>query len=114
MSTGTPVVVSRIQNRRGFQTDFNNLYPSGQPGTGPNVLQPGELALCTDTGRVFMGTVVNGINGYYIELTAGGGGSLPPGALELTPVVVSLPPAATWTSMLTPFTPTPFFTMLNS
>lgn len=68
MTTGTPVVVSRIQNRRGTQADFDNLYPPGYTGTGgaigPDILQPGELALCTDTRRVFIGN----INGEYIEL----------------------------------------------
>src|SRR5271165_5499288 len=29
-----PVVVSRIQNRRGLQADFNALYPPGYQGTG--------------------------------------------------------------------------------
>ena len=69
MATGTPIVVSRIQNRRGLQADFNSLYPSGQPGTGPSVLQPGEIALCTDTGNVYIGTTISGVNGYYIEIS---------------------------------------------
>ena len=72
MSTGTPVVISRIQNRRGLQADFDALYPAGQPGTGPDVLQPGELALCTDTGNVYIGTIDSNIPGYYILIGSSG------------------------------------------
>ena len=65
MSSGTPVVVTRIQNRRGTQAQFDALYPNGQPGTGPNILQPGELALVTDSpGKVYIGN----INGTYFEI----------------------------------------------
>jgi len=67
----SPVTVSRIQNRRGTQAQFNALYPPGYTGTGPvninlypNILMPGELALCTDTRRVFLGN----LSGEYIEL----------------------------------------------
>lgn len=183
MSTGTPVVVSRIQNRRGTQAQFDNLYPkeytsapgatssaavitvnttdnlvvgakpqvingigqfvpgttilsvdsitqftvsaeplvalsggaivyvkkyNGQGGaTGPNILQPGELALCTDTRRVFMGNM----NGEYVELASIGAG---PTDIVTTPLVLSLLPA-TWTeiSALT-YLPTPFMDMLYS
>lgn len=108
MSTGTPVVISRIQNRRGLQADFDNLYPGGQPGSGPNVLQPGEIALCTDTGRVFMGTTVSSANGYFIEIGSGGGGA------SSAPLVVNLPPASVWTQMLSPIPATPFYSILYS
>lgn len=79
----SPVVISRIQNRRGTQAQFDNLYPPGYTGVGgfgsivgfnitnyPNVLSAGEIALCTDTRRTFIGN----LNGEYIELGAGGGG----------------------------------------
>jgi hypothetical protein len=72
-----PVVVSRIQNRRGLQTQFDELYPPGYLGVGgygsivnftpenfPNVLLPGEIVLCTDTRKVFIGNV----NGEYLQL----------------------------------------------
>jgi len=116
----TPVVVSRIQNRRGTQSQFDNLYPPGYTGTGgfnppgsgpigyteaafPNVLRPGELALATDTRRMFMGN----LNGEYIEVGAGGGGSL-----SFTPLVIVLPPAATFTAIpALEYDPTPFFTL---
>lgn len=110
-----PVVVSRIQNRRGTQTQFSGLYPPGYVGVGgfgsipgfnitnfPNVLMPGELALCTDSRRTFIGN----LNGEYIELAediAGGG-------ILLGPLEVSLPPAAVFTVipaltyLATPFT----------
>jgi len=83
----SPVVSSRIQNRRGTQDQFNGvsgIYPDGYDGVGgygsqpgfditnyPNVLQPGEIALCTDTRRTFVGN----LNGSYVELAAGVGGS---------------------------------------
>jgi hypothetical protein len=75
----SPVVVSRIQHRRGLQTQFDELYPLGYVGVGgynapafpdftplnyPNVLLPGEMVLCTDTRRVYMGN----INGEYLQL----------------------------------------------
>lgn len=95
----TPVVVTRIQNRRGTQDQFNALYPVGYTGIGgygdinfpgfnetnyPNVLLPGELALCTDSRRIFIGN----INGEYIELEISFTGS----SIDLAPVIVSLPP----------------------
>jgi hypothetical protein len=81
-----PVVVSRIQNRRGTQIQFdgyvynpvgpNSLYPHGYNGAAgynnfpnftpinyPKVLLPGELALCVDTGRIFIGNT----DGRFIE-----------------------------------------------
>jgi hypothetical protein len=102
-----PVVVSRIQNRRGTQTQFNALYPPGYAGVGgygsipgfnstnfPNVLMPGELALVTDTRRSFIGN----LNGEYIELA-----ELTAGGEFLEPLVIPLPPAALWT-IITPLT----------
>ena len=113
-----PVVVSRIQNRRGTQSQFYGLYPTGYFGVGgynsgsyspaftptnyPNVLMPGELALCTDSRRVFMGN----LNGEYIALAENISGS----GLQLNPLEVSLPPASTFTVipeltyLATPFT----------
>ena len=85
MTTGTPVVVSRIQNRRGTQEQFDNLYPT-YPGSGPNILQPGEIALCTDTRRVFVGN----LNGEYVELAVGTVGPVQP---LYTPVQVVLSPS---------------------
>jgi hypothetical protein len=185
-----PVVVSRIQNRRGTQTQFNALYPVGYTGVGgftptpvspppvtitassgtgtvatltvsalpagisvgsqiivtgngaydgtyivtslfgltisyastatgsvtgglvtfpynivnyPNVLMPGELALCTDTRNVFLGN----LNGEYLEL-----GQASSSGISITPLVITLPPAATFTVIpsLT-FTAVPFTTI---
>jgi hypothetical protein len=101
----SPVVVSRIQNRRGTQAQFDALYPFGYNGIGgadinlyPNILLQGELALCTDTRRVFIGN----INGEYIEIQ-----TLLDG---IPPVVISLPPTAVFTVIpqLT-YAATPFF-----
>lgn len=115
----SPVVVSRIQNRRGLQSQFDTLYPVGYDGIGgygsivgfnvtnyPNVLLPGELALCTDSRRTFLGN----INGEYLELA-----ETDLNALVLPPVVLTLPPAAVSTIIpeLT-YTATPFFTLLYS
>ena len=112
----SPVVVSRIQNRRGTQTQFNALYPPGYTGTGgygsipgfnstnfPDVLLPGELAFCTDTRRTFLGN----INGEYVELAKSSG------SLTLLPLVIQLPPVGVFTVIpqLT-FLNTPFFSIL--
>lgn len=125
------VVVSRIQNRRGTQTQFdgypysslgpNSLYPVGYTGIGgygsfptfdainyPSVLMPGELALCTDTRRLLMGN----INGEYIEVTT----DQPMYDIVLTPLVTQLPPSPLTYSTILPLTysPRPFFTLLYS
>jgi len=82
-----PVVVTRIQNRRGTQLQFdgyvyspsgpNSVYPYGYTGVGgygsfpdfnstnyPNVLLPGELAFCTDSRKIFLGN----LSGEYVEI----------------------------------------------
>lgn len=101
----TPVVVSRIQNRRGTQTQFDALYPT-YPGTGQEILQPGELALCTDSRRIFIGN----INGEYVELATSTLANL-----VFQPLVITLPPAGTFTVIpqLTHL-PTPFLNLLYS
>lgn len=108
-----PVVVSRIQNRRGVQADFDALYPVGYTGIGgcdinvyPNILLSGELALCTDSRRVFLGN----LDGEYVEIpiVLGGGIFLPP-------LVVILPPVGVFTTIPElDYLPTPFFTLLYS
>jgi hypothetical protein len=107
----SPVTVSRIQNRRGTQAQFDALYPPGYTGVGPvdiniypNILMPGELALTTDTRRIFLGN----LTGEYIEIaTATGGGIL------LGPLVLSLPPIGVPTPIpQLDYLATPFFTLL--
>jgi len=118
----TPVVVTRIQNRRGTQAQFDGLYPAGYTGVGgfdpgyisippftivnfPGVLAAGEIALCTDTRRMFIGN----ISGEYIEI-----GDVPAqDNILLNPLVLVLPPAAIFTVIpaLT-YTATPFTTIL--
>ncbi len=109
----SPVVVGRIQNRRGTQTQFDALYPPGYDGVGgadiniyTGILLPGELALCTDTRRAFIGN----LNGEYIELdTIIGDG------IVLNPLVVVLPPVPTFTVIPElMYQATPFFTLLYS
>jgi len=113
----SPVVVSRIQNRRGLQSQFDALYPPGYNGIGgygsqpgfdatnyPDVLLPGEMALCTDSRKMFIGN----INAEYVELAEANAG-----ALDLPPVVIQLPPVGVFTTIpaLT-YQATPFFTLL--
>ena len=107
----SPVTVSRIQNRRGTQAQFDALYPPGYTGVGPvdiniypNIMMPGELALATDTRRIFLGN----LTGEYVELsTAAGGGIL------LGPLVLSLPPAGVPTPIpQLDYSATPFFTLI--
>jgi hypothetical protein len=179
----SPVVVSRIQNRRGTQDQFDSLYPgeytsasgasssgnvitvpstigvyeNGVPvvlsgtgafapgttvtgilsstqftvnnvptialsgaqvfipkyeGTGglnlgqyPNVLLPGEIALCTDSRNIYIGN----INGEYILFVGGGEFDLS----ALRPLVIVLPPVGTFTVIpeLT-YLAAPFFSLL--
>ena len=123
-TNSTHVVVSRIQNRRGTQADFNgfaystsgpnSVYPYNSTGNGyypsstdinftaanyPNVLLPGELSLCTDSGRIFMGN----LNGGYTEISqiisAGGGSSSNSSGDTLQPSSWPLPPASTFTTI---------------
>lgn len=101
----SPVVVSRIQNRRGIQSQFNALYPPGYGGIGgynsvagftpaayPNVLAPGELALVTDTRRTFIGN----LNGEFLELA-----EILSSGIFLEPVIVQLPPVGVFTMIPT-------------
>lgn len=93
----TPVVVTRIQNRRGTQTQFEALYPAGYAGVGgygdpnfpgfdesnyPNVLLAGEIALITDSRRVFVGNT----NGEYLELQSSSSDS----NIEILPLTIPL------------------------
>jgi hypothetical protein len=72
----------------------------------PSVLFPGEIALCTDSRNIYIGN----INGEYILFGAGGGGA---DLSALLPLVLTLPPAVTYTVIpeLT-FQATPFFNLL--
>ena len=110
MSTGTPVVVSRIQNRRGTQAQFNALYPVYPNPGSQTALQPGELALITDApGRVLIGS----INGTYLELAVSSTSS----SLSFLPLQLVLPPTgSTWATMplLDTTIPTPFYSILYS
>lgn len=105
----SPVVITRIQNRRGTQDQFDALYPPGYAGIGgcdiniwTRILLPGELAECTDTRRVFIGN----LNGEYFEL----------GAIDsIPPLILNLPPESTFTGIpqLT-YVAQPFFKLIYS
>ena len=132
----TPVVVSRIQNRRGTQVQFNgytyspsgpnSVYPLGYTGVGgygsfpnfnstnyPNVLLPGELALCTDSRKIFLGNLA----GEYIEIA-----EITPDREFLDPASWILPPSPTFVpitkiipgpiTIKLEFDATPFFIIL--
>ena len=119
----SPVTVSRIQNRRGLQSQFNGLdpnkiYPTGYngaaPGYGtppdynattyPNVLQPGEIAFCLDTGNVYIG----GDNGTFVHVNAP---AVPSAFLD--PFVIQLLPVSNYTTIpwLT-YQPTPLMNII--
>lgn len=121
-----PVTVSRVQHRRGTQDEFDGLYPPGYIGTGltvseraawPNILASGEVGLCTDTRRVFIG----GINGQYIEFSSAQVVPTPTptptieSSLTLLPISVILPPKATYTVIpALSYNLTSFFSFLYS
>ncbi len=132
--SASPVVVSRIQNRRGTQSQFLALYPPGYLGAGgfgdpsfpgfditnyPSVLMPGELALCTDSRRIYMGN----LNGEYIELAEQlvDGLFLGPSTWVLPPVGVFTPitksitlPNLSVVTITMDYVPTPFFDIIYS
>lgn len=110
----SPVVITRMQNRRGIQSQFDALYPGGYDGVGgfgsiggynitnyPSVLLSGEVALCTDTRRIFIGN----INGEFFEISTVEETTFD--NLVLQPAVVSLAPQASFTVMAT-YNVTPF------
>lgn len=102
-----PVIVSRLQNRRGTQSEFDSLYPEGYTGSGgvdinqyPGILLPGELALCTDSRSIYMGN----LDGEYIQLQHG------IDEIELLPVASTLYPTDVFTEIpALSFAPTSFF-----
>lgn len=112
----SPVTVTRIQNRRGTQSQFDGLYPAGYTGIGgfgsipgfnaiayPEVLLSGEIGFCTDSRRIFLGN----INGEYIEIALSGGSG------ALTPVTLTLPPVGTYTTLpALSYNVTPFFRII--
>ena len=115
IASTTPVIISRMQNRRGTKSEFLSLYPAGYPGTGGctnvDVLQPGELALCTDTREMFVGN----LNGEYFLINGGSGGGGGSGAPSFTPLLTALPPSSIFVPVPgMAYTTTPFLTVLYS
>lgn len=69
----------------------------------PSILLPGEIALCTDSRRIFLGN----INGEYVEISGTVAGDL-----FLNPIIRVLPPAAVFTDIDgLKFQKTPFSTL---
>lgn len=95
------VVLSRIQNRRGTQVQFNALYTSLNPLANEQQLQPGEIGVCTDTGRMFMGTELNifPIPNSYIEILSNSTPLVITGQISFTPLIVTLAPVGTFTTI---------------
>ncbi len=104
----SPVVITRMQNRRGTQAQFEDLYPAGYDGVGgfgsvvgynitnyPLVLVSGEIAVCTDTRRIFIGN----INGEFFEIATTESTVIDD--LHLQPAVISLAPVGSFTVMAT-------------
>jgi len=100
MATQSQVVISRIQNRRGTIAEFQALYPLDYDGSSgynstkfpnynptdyPNVLQPGEIGLCTDSEQLFIGS----INGTYLGVQVEESNN----NLNFAPIVVLLQPS---------------------
>ena len=102
VTASTPTSVSYLSTATGLQVTGGLVSSPYNLTNFPNVLMPGELALCTDSRRTFIGN----INGEYIELAENISGS----GLNLAPLEVSLPPAASFTVipvltyLATPFT----------
>jgi hypothetical protein len=78
--TNPQVVISRIQNRRGTQSEFDAL-PSPK-------LAPGEIGMTTDTQRVFIGNA----DGSYLEFTIQESFN----QLLFTPLIIPLPISGTF------------------
>jgi hypothetical protein len=98
-----PVLFSRIQNRRGTQNDFNTLYIGVDPilgSTNPALLQPGELAVVTDSENVYIGTIPLGT---YFKITSASG---------FIPLQIVLAPVASYTT-IPALTTTTLLSLLN-
>jgi len=93
------VVVSRIQNRRGTQAEFDAL-------SSPK-LQPGEIGLITDSQIVYIGNDFGELIQLYPSSSISN--------LNFLPLVISLPPASTFTVITElSFAPVPFLNILYS
>jgi len=93
------VVVSRIQNRRGTQAEFDAL-------ASPK-LQPGEIGLITDTQIVYIGNEFGELLELYPQVNITN--------LIFTPLVIALVPETDPTVITAlSFTPTPFLDILYS
>lgn len=78
------------------------LYTTYNPTVYPNILLPGELALCTDSRKLFVGNV----NGGYVQLAI----ALPDDDLSLKPYIVPLPGNSTGDIIAIPNVP--FYTVI--
>jgi len=104
VASTSPTQITFAGTATGAITVTGTLYPTYNSTSFPNVLLAGELALCTDSRRVFVGN----LNGGYVEMSL----ALPTNDLQLLPVVYTLPAnAPSWTSIIS-FPVTPFYSIL--
>lgn len=104
VTSATPTQITFNGTATGAITVPGQMYPTYNSTLFPNVLLPGELALCTDSRRVFVGN----LNGGFVEMSL----ELPINDLQLLPIVLTLPAnAPSWTSVIS-FPATPFFSLL--
>ena len=108
VTASTPTTVSFNSTATGSQIIAGTVSSPFNITNYPSVLLPGELALCEDSRRIYMGN----LNGEYIqiaELLVDGSNTF------LAPLEITLPPAASFTIIpsLT-YSATPFNTMVYS
>lgn len=104
--SSTSDTVSFNSTATGAQTVSGTVFGTFTDTNYPNVLLPGELALCTDSRRIYMGN----LNGEYVQLA-----ELMMDGIFLGPIEVSLPPTGSFTVIpsLT-YQATPFNTLIYS
>lgn len=104
VTSTSPTQITFASSASGSITVPGTLYPTYNSTLFPNVLLPGELALCTDSRRVFVGN----LNGGFVEMSL----EIPTNDIQLLPIVLTLPPnAPNWNSVIS-FPATPFFSLL--
>lgn len=100
ITSSTPTSITYSSTATGVITTPGLLYPSYTSTLFPNVLLPGEIALCTDSRRVFVGN----LNGGYVELVP----LTPQNEIQLMPLMLTLVPTASWSPIIS-FEATPFY-----
>lgn len=114
VTASTPSSVQYASTAVGLQTVSGNIVKPYNSTNYDNILQPGEIGLCTDTRRIFLGN----LNGEYIEVnavTTGEGLIFPPSVWVLPPSPVFVPITTVAPGPILvklDYDATPFFTVL--